>query len=374
MLRYNIPEILRQRRQQRTRTDPDIAAAISRSEEIDSIIRQELQNYRGIRRNKSVLVLGGPNSGKATFIKQARLFGSGFSDTERDEYKSDIHKSVINTVKMALDNIPSVTQNSSLNQIILSFRQEAEMATTLMPDISGALVSLWEDERTRAAIFNSAGSVPGGYFPYFMDSINRIVDSAYTPTDADILRHKLTSPPLTDTAFSPIIPGHEHKLNATLTCVHRDIGLQRKWISFFFEAWAIVFLVDLSSYDEVIISEDGNEKNGLREAMKEFEDLCMHPDLRNAVKTLVMNKMDLFATKLTQSPLSAHFPDYRGADEPIAASEYLIARYTPCSSDNDRRDLRVWRTSAIDSDLMSEPLRDLGELLQRHFTDAICWF
>ncbi|KAJ7454350.1 guanine nucleotide binding protein, alpha subunit [Mycena galericulata] len=342
MLCYNILEILRQRR-----------TATSRTEEINSIIRLERQNYRG--RGKSVLVLGGPSSGKATFIKQAKLFGSGFSDGERDEYKSDIHKSVINTVKMALDQIPPITQSSSLDQIILSFRRQAETSATITPDTWSALSSLWKDQSTRAAILTSAGPRSCGSFPYFMDSIDRIADPSYTPTDADILRYKLPSPAVTDTTFNRIISvqsGHEHTLNATLTCVHRNIGLRRKWISFFLEARAIVFLVDLSSYDQVIISEDGNEKNSMKETLKEFEDLCTHPYLRHVAIALVMNKMDLFAAKLTRSPLATHFPDYRGAEEPIAASGYLITRFTTCWSDNVRRDAQVCRASTIDSDLM----------------------
>ncbi|KAJ7439029.1 guanine nucleotide binding protein, alpha subunit, partial [Mycena galericulata] len=126
-----------------------------------------------------------------------------------------------------------------------------------------ALLSLWEDESTRTAILTSARPRSRGSFPYFMDSINRIADPSYTPTDADILRYKLPSPSVMDTAFNHLLsgqPGHEHTLTATLTCVHRDIGLRRKWLSFFLEARAIVFLVDLNSYDEVIISEDANEK------------------------------------------------------------------------------------------------------------------
>ncbi|KAJ7440066.1 G-protein alpha subunit-domain-containing protein [Mycena galericulata] len=200
MLCCNILEILRQRRQQRTAT--------SRSEEINSILRQERQNYRG--RGKSVLVLGGPSSGKATFLKQARLFGSGFSDTEREEYKSDIRKSVIKTVKMALDKIPPTTQSSSLDQIILSFRRQAETSATITPDTWGVLSSLWEDESTRTAILTSFGPRSRGSFPYFMDSIDRIADPSYTLTDADILRvvinHIPTVRPYADSPkFYPIL-------------------------------------------------------------------------------------------------------------------------------------------------------------------------
>ncbi|KAJ7429439.1 hypothetical protein B0H11DRAFT_1944862 [Mycena galericulata] len=112
----------------------------------------------------------------------------------------------------------------------------------------------------------------------------------------------------------------------------------------------------------------------MKETLKEFEDLCMHPCLRHAAMALVMNKMDLLAAKLTRSPLANHFPDYSGADEPIAASGYLIQVFTTCWSENVRRDAQVWRTNTIDSDLMPDLLRDVGEFIWRRDTQMVCGF
>ncbi|KAJ7077723.1 hypothetical protein C8R43DRAFT_910500, partial [Mycena crocata] len=118
---------------------------------------------------------------------------------------------------------------------------------------------------------------------------------------------------------------------------------QRKWIHCFFEVKAIVFMVNLSRYDQMIFSDEMDEQvvsdahvitisghrpqvssidqNAIREAMREFKNICSHPTFSystivRVVSTmqsfqdpltihnyrLIMNKLDLFTAKLTNSP------------------------------------------------------------------------
>ncbi|KAJ7808556.1 guanine nucleotide binding protein, alpha subunit, partial [Mycena leptocephala] len=148
-------------------------------------------------------------------------------------------------------------------------------------EVSTALHSLWTESRVQAAIQSSPKLQSYGSFLYFMHSIFRISEKDYTPTDADIVRFKLLSPPVTETPLEIVVPlpDYTDRLKTNLGCVHRDIGLQRKWFSVFTgdaEAIMIVFLVDLCSYDEINFSPEMDEYvlDDMREAMTLFDFAC----------------------------------------------------------------------------------------------------
>jgi G-protein alpha subunit len=86
-------------------------------------------------------------------------------------------------------------------------------------------------------------------FSYF-DSIDRISDSRYTPSDQDVLRSRVKTTGITETTF----------IIGDLTYRMFDVGGQRserkKWIHCFENVTAIIFLVAISEYDQVLIEDE----------------------------------------------------------------------------------------------------------------------
>jgi len=102
-----------------------------------------------------------------------------------------------------------------------------------------------------------------------------------------------------------------------------DVGGQRserkKWIHCFENVTAIVFLVAISEYDQVLVEDE--TVNRMQEALTLFDSIC---NSRWFVKTsiiLFLNKIDLFKEKLTKSPMGKYFPDYNGK---LIISIYLL--------------------------------------------------
>lgn len=206
------------------------------------------------------------------------MFGPGFSEAERDEFKCTMHADIIATMRsttnftltdyvlsklsrMILDDEALLSDND-LRRFIQSFRRATEESQTFSPQISTALRVLWTDARAQTAIRSSPKLRPDGSLLYFMDSLSRILEDDYIPTDADIVRS--SRPPSLTVTDTPLqiqltFPQYEYLLKTTLTCIHQEIGLQRKWFSLFSEVEAIVFLVDLSNYDQTIPSADTDE-------------------------------------------------------------------------------------------------------------------
>lgn len=86
-------------------------------------------------------------------------------------------------------------------------------------------------------------------FSYF-DSIERIGQQNYLPTDQDVLRSRVKTTGITETTF----------VISNLTYRMFDVGGQRserkKWIHCFENVTAIIFLIAISEYDQVLIEDE----------------------------------------------------------------------------------------------------------------------
>ncbi|KAJ7658815.1 G-protein alpha subunit-domain-containing protein [Mycena polygramma] len=164
-------------------------------------------------------------------------------------------------------------------------------------------------------VLQNAGKTPEPIFP----------SSHLTEFQTDVpVDNNVHPPAVNETSFVVEVASAHctdvQRLEAILTCVHREIGLVQKWFTCFNEVAGIIFLADISSYDGMVPSAERDEPvNCLRAAMSKFEATCTRYSSSLPTIILILNKMDIFTSKLASSPFSAHFPEYRGAN---AAAEY----------------------------------------------------
>ncbi|GMR35775.1 hypothetical protein PMAYCL1PPCAC_05970, partial [Pristionchus mayeri] len=100
--------------------------------------------------------------------------------------------------------------------------------------------------------------------------------------------------------------------NMTFSVV--DVGGQRsqrkKWIHAFEDVNAIIFLVALSEYDQVLI-EDGTT-NRIKESLMLFSFICKCGWFEETSIILFLNKKDLFEEKIKRVALGKCFPKFNG--------------------------------------------------------------
>lgn len=108
-----------------------------------------------------------------------------------------------------------------------------------------------------------------------------------------------------------------------------DVGGQRserkKWIHCFENVTAIVFLVAISEYDQLLFEDE--TVNRMQEALTLFDSIC---NSRWFVKTsiiLFLNKIDRFREKLPISPMRKYFNDYEGNEQNENKRVYLPCIY-----------------------------------------------
>ena len=120
----------------------------------------------------------------------------------------------------------------------------------LPSDIADSIRGLWQDPGVREAVSRSREFQLNDSAVYYFNMIDRMSSPDYMPTDQDILRSRVKTTGITETTFKV----------GELTYKLFDVGGQRserkKWIHCFENVTALVFLVSLSEYDQMLYEDE----------------------------------------------------------------------------------------------------------------------
>ncbi|XP_039510814.1 guanine nucleotide-binding protein G(o) subunit alpha-like isoform X2 [Pimephales promelas] len=304
----------------------------------DSVrIERELHAHR-------VLILGTPESGKSTLVKQMKIiYSHGFNKQELLSFKVQ-HSSVhLNDSAAVLDNLLTslkfVLHGMGMLRINLSNKKNKCHARAvlsceccvgpdleLLPFVAHAFCRLWGDLGFRTAVARGHEFQLNDSARYFFENISRIIAPNYIPTETDVLRVRVRTRGVVETQI---------RVNNSLYRLI-DVGGQRserkKWYSYFDNVQAVLFMVALSGYDQNL---EHHSKNRLHESLECFSSMCNSAFFRGASLVLFMNKIDLFAEKILYSGrhLRLYQPDYKGPERDVScAAQYVTDQFVTCAS------------------------------------------
>lgn len=195
----------------------------------------------------------------------------GYNDQERESYKEIIFSNTIQSMRYVIDLSFSLTpklislsaildalpqldlalapQNDARRATILALPMQIEV-DVLPRDVADAIRSLWKDPGVKEAVRRSREFQLNDSAVYYFNSIDRMSGPGYMPTDQDILRSRVKTTGITETTFKV----------GELTYKLFDVGGQRserkKWIHCFENVTALVFLVSLSEYDQMLYEDE----------------------------------------------------------------------------------------------------------------------
>ncbi|KAJ3168543.1 guanine nucleotide-binding protein subunit alpha [Geranomyces variabilis] len=302
--------------------DPAEKQARDKSRRIDAAI-----SHAHLLQNKEIkMVLLGPGeSGKSTIFKQMKLIHSnGFDDNDRRNFRTVIMKTLTQSmiaIITAMDTfqIPLSDPSNERFRDTLRATNVEQAPESLAPDIVAAIKALWKDPGVRAAYARRSEYDLQDSCSYFFDDADRVCASNYTPTDRDILRARVRTTGITSSDFTV----------GDLTYHMYDVGGQRserrKWLHCFENVTAVVFMVALSEYDQVL-AEDSTV-NRMQEAIKLFDSICNSRWFVRTSIILFLNKIDLFEQKLLKVPLQNYFPEFTGGTSFKAGCEFMTRRF-----------------------------------------------
>ncbi len=110
----------------------------------------------------------------------------------------------------------------------------------------------------------------------------------------------------------------------------------------------------------------------MHESMMLFESLVNGEWFKRKPIILFLNKIDLFRDKLAISPVSAHFPDYHGADTDYdAAAKYFADRFRGINRIADR-EIYIHFTNATDTTLLKATMQSVQDMIiQKNLNNLI---
>uniref|UniRef100_A0A158PCN9 G-protein alpha subunit n=1 Tax=Angiostrongylus cantonensis TaxID=6313 RepID=A0A158PCN9_ANGCA len=124
----------------------------------------------------------------------------------------------------------------------------------------------------------------------FLDSLDRIYDKNFVPTEQDILRTRIATMGVIEVCF--------HMKNKFWRVF--DVGGQRsqrkKWVHCFDDAKAIIYVASLSEYDQVLLED--NKTNRMQESLQLFRQVVNNKYFVRTSVILFLNKKDIFEKKI----------------------------------------------------------------------------
>jgi guanine nucleotide-binding protein G(i) subunit alpha len=183
----------------------------------------------------------------------------GYNESERDSYREIIFSNTIQSMRAILEAMPQLDislapQNDARRAIVMALPMQIE-ADVLPRDVTDAVRGLWRDPGVKEAVRRAREFQLNDSAVYYFNSIDRMAQATYMPNDQDILRSRVKTTGITETTFKV----------GELTYKLFDVGGQRserkKWIHCFENVTALVFLVSLSEYDQMLY-EDENVVSG----------------------------------------------------------------------------------------------------------------
>mmetsp|Transcript_60509 Transcript_60509/g.146164 ORF Transcript_60509/g.146164 Transcript_60509/m.146164 type:complete len:365 (-) Transcript_60509:63-1157(-) len=291
----------------------------------DSAVAAEHDEWRKREENHyKILLLGAGESGKSTVVKQLKMFyQGGISYPEREEFRANIRRNTVecmNALVHATDNLLSGLKNPD-SKALADRIMDIDITSTFDfgADDADCIAKLWADPDIQAAYQRRNEFWMLDAAPYYFQSVHRIAEEDYVPSDEDTLMTRVRTTGIVETHFS------EHNINYTIVDVGGQRNERRKWIHCFDDVKAIIFLCGLCEYNQVMY-EDVNT-NRMHESLNLFAEVCGNELFRDTPIFLFLNKKDVFEEMIRTTDLSVTFPDYKGGCDAHNATQYIREQF-----------------------------------------------
>jgi len=305
------------------------------------------KDKKKLDREVKLLLLGAGESGKSTIAKQMKILHlEGYSNEERLSFRSIIYLNVIDAIRSLIVaargfRISLNPQNNDAAEKMLNESFSFNNKKGFGPKTLTELKELWKDAGIQQTYLRQNEFQLIDSAAYFLDSINRLADENYIPSDQDILRSRARTTGIIETQFN--LQKHVFRIV--------DVGGQRserrKWLNCFDDVTAVIFVAALSEYD-LKLSED-ETTNRMHESLNVFEEVCNSKWLKSTSMILFLNKKDIFQNKIQKIDLNVCFPEYKGGKNYDAGVEFIERKFLE-KNENPQKHIYVHHTCATDTD------------------------
>ncbi|KAJ3447094.1 guanine nucleotide-binding protein g(o) subunit alpha [Anaeramoeba flamelloides] len=309
------------------------------------LIEKKLKNLKVLLDNEiKILLLGPGDSGKSTVVKQMRLInGLDFDKEEREDFVDKIRFNVVQNTRalvFAMSQFDVGYSNKINLQASKYFKSISPTNSTWNEEVYNNIKTLWDDQGIQEVFKKGSEFHLNDTSKFFFDTIETINRIDYVPTDQDIICSRIKTTGISEIQF---------EIDEIAFRV-LDVGGQRnerkKWIHCFQDVTALIFVVAISQYDQVLY-EDENQ-NRMVESLQLFDEICNMPWFDKSSIILFLNKKDLFDEKIKNVDIRVTFKEYKGENEPEEAGEYIKSEFVKLYK-NETKKVYPYFTCATDT-------------------------
>ena len=244
----------------------------------------ELQNFATNIHRNTVLSM-------QTFIEAAATLEIPFTDPEDQRRATEVEDFVFDT-------------------------ETKRMPVAIAEDIA----ALWESEPIQQTYKRRSEFYFMDASEYYFTNVRRLVAEDYRPTEEDMVMTRIRTTGISVTEFT------EDSVMYRVVDVGGQRSERRKWIHCFDDVKALLFVVSLAGYDQVMFEDP--TQNRMHEQLALFAQIVNTPQFKTTPIFVFLNKKDLFEQMMRTTPLSKCFPEYTGGDDVQTALEFIKQKFT----------------------------------------------
>jgi len=306
-----------------------MGCASSQPESAESLQSKNIDNLLNDAKNESlldfkVLLLGAGESGKSTVVKQLKVLHKvQMDDQELLSYAVNIHKNTVQCMQNLLENsdtlgipIDAGLQQSAEN--VKSFIFDSDQKK-IPVSVANDIEALWKSAEIQQVWSRRSEFWFLDATPYYFENIQRFIEDGYVPTEEDCIMTRVRTTGIAVTEFD------EGSVHFRVVDVGGQRNERKKWIHCFDDVKALLFVVNLAGYDQVMF-EDPNQ-NRMNESLDLFGQICNNPVFSSTPIFLCFNKKDLFEQMIQTNDLCKCFPDYTGEKEVQVALQFIESKF-----------------------------------------------
>ncbi|ERF71663.1 hypothetical protein EPUS_00652 [Endocarpon pusillum Z07020] len=162
-----------------------------------------------------------------------------------------------------------------------------------------------------------------------MDDLERILQYDFMPTDLDYLRWSRQLSPTTGVQEVVLNKG---QLKLRIMSTSGQWSESKKWIHHFENVTSVIFVVDLTHYDEYPLVDA--TQNRLMEHLILFNSVANSEWFKRSSILLLLSNVAEFKAKLSTHPLENVFPEYSGGNDVDRAAKYILWRFNQVNKQN----------------------------------------
>mmetsp|Transcript_44382 Transcript_44382/g.71350 ORF Transcript_44382/g.71350 Transcript_44382/m.71350 type:complete len:399 (+) Transcript_44382:131-1327(+) len=338
-----------------------------------------------------LLLLGPGESGKSTVLKQLKgIYNVRPTPGELEECKKALHQNTLECMKVLCDaaNTFEYSIEDADDKRTAEWLQEEDVQyndALIDADQAKAIQKLFKSEAIQNAFARRDEFWLLDACEYYVDNVTKFAAKDYTPDEKDMVmcRIRTTGKNLeTKLKVNYAKKGDNEPEQITYEVV--DVGGQRnerkKWIKMFSDVKAIIFLVNLAGYNQVLYED--KDRNRMAEALEVFGQITGWRDeskmgmqkknvihgvdiFKNVPIYLLLNKKDIFENMIHKVGLDKTFPDYKGANKCDQAVEFIKDKFKEkCPAG---KEVKIWAITGVARPEVKNAFREIEkDLLEKY--------